>query len=142
MPVYARKDIRKTQRRTKSLFKSLSDGNITPRISRSYKFKCYLFILQAANYLYENNATYPIKLNHSNPTTLSVEALEVFYRINASIIKFLEHEKEVARTNGDLFNKVLKNLSNSPFAYNKAKVDGKSHIFPFLTEKWAKLYCS
>uniref|UniRef100_A0A1A9VR67 Calcineurin-binding protein cabin-1 MEF2-binding domain-containing protein n=1 Tax=Glossina austeni TaxID=7395 RepID=A0A1A9VR67_GLOAU len=87
--------------------------------------KVYLnHYLMAANYLYENNATYPIKLNHSNPTTLSVEALEVFYRINASIIKFLEHEKEVTRTNGDLFNKVLKNLSNSPFAYNKAKVDG------------------
>ncbi|KAL9928106.1 uncharacterized protein LOC119640346 isoform X1 [Glossina fuscipes] len=89
--------------------------------------KVYLnHYLMAANYLYENNATYPIKLNHSNPTTLSVEALEVFYRINASIIKFLEHEKEVTRTNVDLFNKVLKNLSNSPFAYNKAKVDGNS----------------
>ncbi|XP_073826591.1 calcineurin-binding protein cabin-1-like [Musca autumnalis] len=80
--------------------------------------------LSAANYLYESNATYPIKVNHSNPTTLSVEALEVFYRINASIIKYISREKAISRSNGDLFNKVLKKLANSPFALNKAKIDG------------------
>ncbi|XP_065356225.1 calcineurin-binding protein cabin-1-like [Calliphora vicina] len=89
--------------------------------------KVYLnYYLMAANYLYENSATYPIKINHSNPTTLSVEALEVFYRINAAIIKYLQHGKEITRCTGDIFNKILKNLSNSPFAYNKAKIDGNS----------------
>lgn len=76
--------------------------------------------------MYENSATYPIKINHSNPTTLSVEALEVFYRINAAIIKYLHNEKEITRCTGDLFNKILKSLSNSPFAFNKAKIDGKN----------------
>ncbi|XP_055915859.1 calcineurin-binding protein cabin-1-like [Eupeodes corollae] len=82
--------------------------------------------LKAANYLYENNATYPIKINHSNPTTLSVEALEMFYRTNAAIIKFLEHDKEISREVGDLFNQILNNLANSPFAFNKAKIDDNS----------------
>ncbi|XP_055840261.1 calcineurin-binding protein cabin-1-like isoform X2 [Episyrphus balteatus] len=82
--------------------------------------------LTAANYLYENNATYPIKINHSNPTTLSVEALEMFYRTNAAIIKFLEHDKEISREVGDLFNQILNNLANSPFAFNKAKIDDNS----------------
>ncbi|XP_037822431.1 calcineurin-binding protein cabin-1-like, partial [Lucilia sericata] len=89
--------------------------------------KVYLnYYLMAANHLYESNATYPIKINHSNPTMLSVEALEVFYRINAAIIKYLQSGKEITRSTGDLFNKILKNLSNSPFAYNKAKIDGNS----------------
>lgn len=89
--------------------------------------KVYLnHYLMAANYLYESSATYPIKINHNNPTTLSVEALEVFYRINAAMIKYLQNEKDITRATGDLFRKILKNLSNSPFAYNKAKIDGNS----------------
>uniref|UniRef100_A0A0A1X5G6 Calcineurin-binding protein cabin-1 n=1 Tax=Zeugodacus cucurbitae TaxID=28588 RepID=A0A0A1X5G6_ZEUCU len=89
--------------------------------------KTYLnFYLKAANNLYESNATYPIKINHSNPTTLSVEALEVFYRTNASIIKFLEKQKEISRDIGNHLSSVLKNLASSPFAFNKAKIDGNS----------------
>ncbi|XP_067620884.1 calcineurin-binding protein cabin-1-like isoform X2 [Eurosta solidaginis] len=84
---------------------------------------CYL---QAANNLYEANATYPIKINHSNPTTLSVEALEVFYRTNAAIIKFLAKQKEISRDIGNQISNVLKSLASSPFAFNKAKIDGNS----------------
>ncbi|XP_037928084.1 calcineurin-binding protein cabin-1-like [Teleopsis dalmanni] len=82
------------------------------------------YYLTAANHLYENKATYPIKLNHSNPSTLSVEALELYYRTNSAIIKYLEHEKEISREIGRLFTTVLDNLANSPFAFNKAKIDG------------------
>lgn len=81
--------------------------------------------MQAANNLYESNATYPIKINHSNPTTLSVEALEIFYRTNASIIKFMEHQKEISRDIGNHISNVLKSLATSPFAFNKAKIDGE-----------------
>ncbi|CAD6997869.1 unnamed protein product [Ceratitis capitata] len=89
--------------------------------------KTYLnFYLKAANNLYESNATYPIKINHSNPTTLSVEALEIFYRTNASIIKFMEHQKEISRDIGNHISNVLKSLATSPFAFNKAKIDGNS----------------
>lgn len=62
---------------------------------------------------------------------LSVEALEVFYRINAAIIKYLQNESEILRSTGELFNKVLKSLSSSPFAYNKAKIDGKLDFFNY-----------
>ncbi|XP_014102649.2 calcineurin-binding protein cabin-1 [Bactrocera oleae] len=89
--------------------------------------KTYLnFYLKAANNLYESNATYPIKINHSNPTTLSVEALEIFYRTNASIIKFMENQKEISRDIGNHLSNVLKSLASSPFAFNKAKIDGNS----------------
>ncbi|XP_030383316.1 calcineurin-binding protein cabin-1-like isoform X2 [Scaptodrosophila lebanonensis] len=82
------------------------------------------YYLTASNYLYECSATYPIKINHNNPTTLSVEALEIFYRINAAIIKFLEKNSFITRSIGDIFKGVLKQLSKSPFAFNKAKIDG------------------
>lgn len=57
----------------------------------------------------ENNASYPEKINYNNPQHLSLEALEVFYRINASILKYLEmHEgKEIALSLGKTFKKYL-----------------------------------
>lgn len=99
--------------------------------------KVYLnHYLRASNYLYENNATYPIKINHSNPTNLSIEALEVFYRINAGIIKYLEQHDNISREFGSYFNQVLKTLASSPFAFNKAKIDGgfSSLQFPKANE--------
>ncbi|XP_068158246.1 calcineurin-binding protein cabin-1-like [Drosophila tropicalis] len=80
------------------------------------------YYLSASNFLYDSNATYPIKINHNNPTTLSVEALELFYRTNASILKYLEKCSYITRPIGDLFKHVLKKLSSSPFAFNKAKI--------------------
>ncbi|XP_055382064.1 calcineurin-binding protein cabin-1-like [Condylostylus longicornis] len=89
--------------------------------------KIYLdHYLMAANLLHENNATYPIKINHNNPSTLSIEALEVFYRTSSSIIKYLEQNKEVRRDIGKLFQQVLKELAGSPFAYNQAKINDSS----------------
>lgn len=59
--------------------------------------------------LNENNAQYPDKINYNNPQHLSVEALELHYRVNASILKYLElHEgKEISNTMGDFFKKCL-----------------------------------
>ena len=79
--------------------------------------------LKSAKFLYENNATYPIKINHSNPSNLAVEALEVYYRITAAIIKYLENHSKVSKQTGKLFNRVLKELSSSPFAFNRAKIN-------------------
>lgn len=95
--------------------------------------KVYLnHYLRASNYLYENNATYPIKINHSNPTNLSIEALEVFYRINAGIIKYLEQHDNISREYGSYFTQVLKTLATSPFAFNKAKIDGGFFLLVFI----------
>jgi calcineurin-binding protein cabin-1 len=81
--------------------------------------------LQSAKYLYEDNATYPIKINHNNPTHLAIESLEVFYRITACIMKYLEQHSKVNKPTAKLFLRVLKEMATSPFAYNRAKINGK-----------------
>ncbi|KAF5296187.1 hypothetical protein FQA39_LY12641 [Lamprigera yunnana] len=65
--------------------------------------------LTAAALLSENNATYPDKINYHNPQHLSIEALEIHYRIHASILKYLElHEgKNITSTIGKMFKKCL-----------------------------------
>lgn len=82
------------------------------------------YYLKAAKFLYENGATYPIKISHMKPTNLSIEALEIFYRINTVIIKYLEQHKDVSRAIGKLFSRTLKDLASSAFALNRAKLDG------------------
>lgn len=81
--------------------------------------------VKSAKYLYESNATYPFKISHSNPQNLSVEALEIFYRITSSIVKYIENNAQITKSIGKLFITTLKNLSESPFALNHAKIDGK-----------------
>ncbi|XP_056640755.1 calcineurin-binding protein cabin-1-like isoform X2 [Diorhabda sublineata] len=67
------------------------------------------YYLTAATLLDENKAEYPEKINYSNPQHLSVEALELHYRINASVLKYLElHEgKNIPNTLGAFFKKCL-----------------------------------
>ena len=89
--------------------------------------KVYLeHYLKASKYLYECNATYPIRINHSNPQNLSIEALELFYRITSSIIKYMEQHEEIPRDIGKCFERILRELASSPFAFNKAKLDNNS----------------
>lgn len=82
---------------------------LTVRVCEFYLVLYYLFAFQAITLLDENNAQYPDKINYNNPQHLSVEALELHYRINASILKYLElHEgKDVSNTLGDFFKKCL-----------------------------------
>ena len=79
--------------------------------------------LKSAKYLYEDNATYPIKINHSNPSNLAIESLEVFYRISACIMKYLEQHSKINKPTAKLFMRVLKEMSASPFAINRAKIN-------------------
>ncbi|XP_050067865.1 calcineurin-binding protein cabin-1-like [Anopheles maculipalpis] len=79
--------------------------------------------LKSAKYLYECNATYPIKINHSSPSQLAIEALEIFYRINAAIIKYVEQHSPINKKTSRLFVRTLKELSISPFAVNRAKIN-------------------
>ncbi|XP_060519435.1 calcineurin-binding protein cabin-1-like isoform X2 [Cylas formicarius] len=67
------------------------------------------YYLTASALLHENNATYPEKINYNNPQHLSVEALELHYRIHASVLKYLElHEdKEITTALGAFFKKCL-----------------------------------
>nr|XP_049462674.1 calcineurin-binding protein cabin-1-like [Anopheles coluzzii] len=79
--------------------------------------------LKSAKYLYECNATYPIKINHSSPSQLAIEALEIFYRINAAIMKYVEQHSPINKKTSRLFLRTLKELSTSPFAVNRAKIN-------------------
>lgn len=85
--------------------------------------------IKSAKYLYEDNATYPIKINHNNPTHLAIESLEVFYRTTACIMKYIEQHGKINKPTAKLFVRVLKELASSPFAYNRAKINGKSQLF-------------
>lgn len=82
--------------------------------------------------MYENKAVYPFKISHSNPQNLSIEALEVFYRISSSIMKYLEQHRTIKRSEGKFFTRVLKEIAVSPFAKNKAKLDGKFFNYFFF----------
>lgn len=83
------------------------------------------YYLKSAQYLYENNATYPFKISSVNPQNLSLEALEIFYRITATIIKYLEQHVVVTQGIGKFFIKILKEQAKSPFALSQAKINGK-----------------
>lgn len=80
--------------------------------------------LKSAKLLYEHNATYPFKISYSSPQNLALEALEIFYRITAAIIKYVELHSVITRAVGKYFIKVLKGLSTSPFALSQAKING------------------
>lgn len=90
--------------------------------------------LKSAKFLYEHNATYPFKISFTNPQNLALEALEIFYRITAAIIKYVEQNSVITRAVGKYFMKVLKGLSNSPFALSQAKINGKSFEFGLVIE--------
>lgn len=88
--------------------------------------------LKSAQYLYENNATYPFKISSVNPQNLALEALEIFYRITATIIKYLERNSTVDLATGKFFIKILKQQAKSPFAMSQAKINGEFFYFSFL----------
>lgn len=81
--------------------------------------------LKSAQYLYEHNATYPFKISFTNPQNLSLEALEIFYRITAAIVKYMEQHSVVTKAVGRYFIKILKQQAKCPFAMSQAKINGK-----------------
>lgn len=85
-----------------------------------YKFISYAVIMnlfQASQLLNENNAEYPKRISHKCPQNLAIEALEIYYRIHASILKYLEqHEGEsIKRSLATVFTEILQVCLNGPF---------------------------
>jgi hypothetical protein len=80
---------------------------------------------KASEYLYENNAEYPSKVGYTTPQLLSVEALEVYYRIHVCIVKTLELNEgdELHESSQRLFNKYLDYAVNSAFCRQQSKSD-------------------
>ncbi|KAJ8969409.1 hypothetical protein NQ317_010317 [Molorchus minor] len=79
------------------------------------------YYMTASTLLDENKATYPEKIFYNSPQHLAVEALELHYRIHASVLKYLElHEgKDIPNSLGQFFKKCL---SSSSFIKNHRKL--------------------
>ncbi|XP_014235516.1 calcineurin-binding protein cabin-1-like [Trichogramma pretiosum] len=73
--------------------------------------KTYLeHYIMAHELLRINNAEYPQRISHKNPQNNAVEALEINYRIYASILKFIEENdtKPIKKSNGILFENAIR----------------------------------
>ncbi|XP_013191056.2 calcineurin-binding protein cabin-1-like [Amyelois transitella] len=83
------------------------------------------YYMQGVKNLQETNAVYPLKINYSTPPHLSIEVLELHYRIHASILKYIEqHEnKPIPASVGKIFKECLAEWKNGPFT-KKPKKDG------------------
>ncbi|RXM93244.1 Calcineurin-binding protein cabin-1 [Acipenser ruthenus] len=84
--------------------------------------KDYLLLYkQAAHYLHEEAARYPRKIHYHNPPGLAMEALELHFRLSASILKLLEAgEGEQAQDREMMFN-ILKEAAEGAFARGEEK---------------------
>ncbi|KAH9491103.1 Calcineurin-binding protein cabin-1 [Dermatophagoides farinae] len=88
------------------------------------KTKCdLLIILQYYEWAYLNlyldGATYPKKINYYSPSYLSIEALEIHYRIHSCILKYLlNNRKFTARMLRQLKYHLIK-VNKSPFVLRK-----------------------
>ncbi|XP_059920768.1 calcineurin-binding protein cabin-1 [Gadus macrocephalus] len=74
---------------------------------------------KAAHYLHEEAARYPRKIHYHNPPDLAMEALELYFRMSATILKLLE----AGGTDPDhqLFFSVLVEGAMGPFARGEEK---------------------
>lgn len=115
VPLHAGEDRGETEERTRRIFTAL------PQCKLFFLEKLPVtLLLQAAALLEENNAAYPDKISYTNPQHLSLEALEIHYRVHASILKYLElHEgKPILSSVGKVFKKCLNTSSLPKKNYN------------------------
>ncbi|XP_075688174.1 calcineurin-binding protein cabin-1 isoform X2 [Rhinoderma darwinii] len=74
---------------------------------------------QAAHYLHEEAAHYPKKIHYHNPPELAMEALEVYFRLHASVLKLLERNDQELDTK--MLFTVMKEATEGPFAKGEEK---------------------
>ncbi|XP_056387142.1 calcineurin-binding protein cabin-1 isoform X2 [Hyla sarda] len=74
---------------------------------------------QAAHYLHEEAARYPKKIHYHNPPELAMEALEVYFRLHASVLKLLgKNDKEL---DTKMLFTIMKEATEGPFAKGEEK---------------------
>ncbi|XP_069475989.1 calcineurin-binding protein cabin-1 isoform X2 [Ambystoma mexicanum] len=78
----------------------------------------------AGHYLHEEAARYPKKVHYHNPPALAMEALEVFFRLHASILKLVG--KADPDMDVELYFTLMKEASEGPFAKGEEKNTPKS----------------
>ncbi|XP_054448801.1 calcineurin-binding protein cabin-1 [Pteronotus mesoamericanus] len=74
---------------------------------------------QAAHYLHEEAARYPKKIHYHNPPELAMEALEVYFRLHASILKLLG--KPDFGVGAEVLVNFMKEAAEGPFARGEEK---------------------
>uniref|UniRef100_A0A0P4W3M8 Calcineurin-binding protein cabin-1 MEF2-binding domain-containing protein n=1 Tax=Scylla olivacea TaxID=85551 RepID=A0A0P4W3M8_SCYOL len=86
------------------------------------------YYIKASQHLHQIQAKYPAKINYNSPQEYSVEALEMYYRIHAYILKYLQVKegKSVEKEVMDIFTKVLDEMANSPFVLCQEKKKSSS----------------
>ncbi|EMP32143.1 Calcineurin-binding protein cabin-1, partial [Chelonia mydas] len=82
---------------------------------------------QAGHYLHEEAARYPKKIHYHNPPELAMEALEVYFRLHASILKLVG--KPDSGVDAEILLTFMKEASEGPFAR------GEEKNTPKVTEK-------
>uniref|UniRef100_A0A8C2JXM7 Calcineurin-binding protein cabin-1 n=1 Tax=Cyprinus carpio TaxID=7962 RepID=A0A8C2JXM7_CYPCA len=86
--------------------------------------KDYLHLYKkSAHYLHEEAARYPRKIHYHNPPDLAMEALELFFRLSATILKLLENEED---DEYELFFNMLAEAAVGPFARGEEKTAPKT----------------
>nr|XP_021191006.2 calcineurin-binding protein cabin-1 [Helicoverpa armigera] len=87
------------------------------------------YYMKAVKSLQESDATYPLKINYTTPPHLSIEVLEMHYRIHASILKYIEqHEnKPIPTSVGKVFSTCIDEWKKGPFT-KKTKKDGGAEL--------------
>ncbi|MPC31897.1 Calcineurin-binding protein cabin-1 [Portunus trituberculatus] len=86
------------------------------------------YYIKASQHLHQIQAKYPAKINYNSPQEYSVEALEMYYRIHAYILKYLQVKegKSVEKEAIDIFTKVLDEMAKSPFVLCQEKKKSSS----------------
>nr|XP_054366393.1 calcineurin-binding protein cabin-1 isoform X2 [Mirounga angustirostris] len=74
---------------------------------------------QAGHYLHEEAARYPKKIHYHNPPELAMEALEVYFRLHASILKLLG--KSDSGVSAEVLVNFMKEAAEGPFARGEEK---------------------
>ncbi|XP_074410702.1 calcineurin-binding protein cabin-1 isoform X5 [Zonotrichia albicollis] len=74
---------------------------------------------QAGHYLHEEAARYPKKIHYHNPPELAMEALEVYFRLHASILKLVG--KPDSGVDAEVLVGFMKEASEGPFARGEEK---------------------
>ncbi|XP_051829345.1 calcineurin-binding protein cabin-1 isoform X3 [Antechinus flavipes] len=74
---------------------------------------------RAAHYLHEEAARYPKKIHYHNPPELAMEALEVYFRLHASILKLVG--KPNAGVDAESLVAFMKEAADGPFARGEEK---------------------
>nr|XP_044987947.1 calcineurin-binding protein cabin-1 isoform X2 [Jaculus jaculus] len=79
---------------------------------------------QAGHYLHEEAARYPKKIHYHNPPELAMEALEVYFRLHASILKLLG--KPDSGVGAEVLVSFMKEAAEGPFARGEEKSTPKA----------------